>query len=52
MVSIRSEKMPRKEKRLRWMSRIGGNREIESFFCALRGTLHRGQFLRRQTGSQ
>lgn len=36
---------PLNEKRLRWMTRIGGSRESVSFFEALRAVLHRGQFL-------
>lgn len=43
-VSILSVKGPWKENRLRWMSSIGGNREIVSAFVARLGCLHFGQF--------
>jgi hypothetical protein len=34
------------EKRLRWMSRTGGNRAMDKLLVAFRGTLQRGQFLK------
>ena len=43
--SILSVNGPLNEKRLKWMSSTGGNRESESILVALRSVLQRGQFL-------
>jgi hypothetical protein len=44
-LSILSVNGPLNEKRLKWMSNTGGNRESESVLVALRSVLQRGQFL-------
>ena len=44
-VSILSVNGPWKEKRLRWISNIGGSREMVKVLVARRGFLHFGQFL-------